>query len=166
MYHKATDTPFQCRALNINEDLGQIAYVFSDKTGTLTENDMVFRCCSIGGVNYAHSVNCVYISVLCPAINRIFCCMHSSTFVPLIYTLQSTPSHLHPPIYTLSSTPSHLHPPIYTLPSIPSHLHPHIYTLTHLHPPIYTLTHLHLHPHTSTPSHLYPHTYIFSWFNC
>lgn len=57
MYHKQTNRPFQCRALNINEDLGQILYIFSDKTGTLTENEMVFRCCSIGGINYAHSVN-------------------------------------------------------------------------------------------------------------
>ena len=56
MYYEPTDQPFQCRALNINEDLGQIQYVFSDKTGTLTENEMVFRCCSIGGLNYPHNL--------------------------------------------------------------------------------------------------------------
>ncbi|KAG6485109.1 hypothetical protein ZIOFF_053638 [Zingiber officinale] len=44
---------FQCRALNINEDLGQIKYVFSDKTGTLTENKMEFRRTSIWGIDYS-----------------------------------------------------------------------------------------------------------------
>ncbi|CAL0333621.1 unnamed protein product [Lupinus luteus] len=55
MYDKATDSRFQCRALNINEDLGQIKYVFSDKTGTLTENKMEFQCASIRGVDYNFS---------------------------------------------------------------------------------------------------------------
>jgi len=44
---------FQCRALNINEDFGQIKYVFSSKTGTLTENKMEFQCASIRGVDYS-----------------------------------------------------------------------------------------------------------------
>lgn len=52
MLDEATNTRFQCRALNINEDLGQIKYVFSDKTGTLTENKMEFQCASIAGVDY------------------------------------------------------------------------------------------------------------------
>ena len=63
MYYEAGDRPFQCRALNISEDLGQIEYVFSDKTGTLTENDMVFRCCSIGGKNYPHTQTGVCVCV-------------------------------------------------------------------------------------------------------
>ncbi|MBA0749858.1 hypothetical protein Gogos_003736 [Gossypium gossypioides] len=53
MYDESSNSRFQCRALNINEDLGQIKYVFSDKTGTLTENKMEFQCASIWGVDYS-----------------------------------------------------------------------------------------------------------------
>ncbi|KAK7313723.1 hypothetical protein VNO77_38918 [Canavalia gladiata] len=53
MYDKTSNSRFMCRALNINEDLGQIKYVFSDKTGTLTENKMEFQCASIFGIDYS-----------------------------------------------------------------------------------------------------------------
>lgn len=32
----------------------QIQYIFSDKTGTLTENKMIFRRCAVGGQDYVH----------------------------------------------------------------------------------------------------------------
>ncbi|KAK4782842.1 hypothetical protein SAY86_007216 [Trapa natans] len=60
MYDSASESRFQCRSLNINEDLGQIRYIFSDKTGTLTENKMEFRRASIFGKDYGnpeHAVN-------------------------------------------------------------------------------------------------------------
>ncbi|KAJ3676612.1 hypothetical protein LUZ60_004024 [Juncus effusus] len=56
LYDEGSNSRFQCRALNINEDLGQIKYVFSDKTGTLTENKMEFNCATIRGVDYSNGV--------------------------------------------------------------------------------------------------------------
>lgn len=59
-YNEKMDSTVQCRALNITEDLGQIQYLFSDKTGTLTENKMVFRRCSVAGFDYCHEENGEY----------------------------------------------------------------------------------------------------------
>ncbi|KAG5636641.1 hypothetical protein H0H81_007350 [Sphagnurus paluster] len=57
MYYARTDTPALCRTSSLVEELGQIEYVFSDKTGTLTCNEMEFRCCSVAGVAYADVVD-------------------------------------------------------------------------------------------------------------
>ena len=54
MYYPEMDKRIDCRALNITEDLGQVEYIFSDKTGTLTENQMEFKTCSIFGKDYPH----------------------------------------------------------------------------------------------------------------
>lgn len=54
LYDPHSDKRTECRAMNITEELGQVQYVFSDKTGTLTENRMIFRRCTIAGVEYNH----------------------------------------------------------------------------------------------------------------
>ena len=54
LFHEESNKRIECRALNITEDLGQIDYIFSDKTGTLTENQMIFRRCTIGGIDYSN----------------------------------------------------------------------------------------------------------------
>ncbi|CAG8531096.1 15145_t:CDS:10 [Funneliformis caledonium] len=56
MYYEKTDTPALCRTSSLVEELGQIEYIFSDKTGTLTCNEMEFKQCSIAGVAYADVV--------------------------------------------------------------------------------------------------------------
>ena len=56
IYYDKTDTPATCRTSSLIEELGQIEYIFSDKTGTLTCNMMEFRQCSIGGIQYADEV--------------------------------------------------------------------------------------------------------------
>ena len=52
MYHEETDTPCQVRTWNISDNLGQIEFIFSDKTGKLTRNIMEFKHCSIGRALY------------------------------------------------------------------------------------------------------------------
>ncbi|MEE6503137.1 hypothetical protein FKM82_004751 [Ascaphus truei] len=52
MFYAKKGTPAEARTTTLNEELGQIEYIFSDKTGTLTQNIMTFNKCSINGKVY------------------------------------------------------------------------------------------------------------------
>ncbi|KAL2578725.1 hypothetical protein AAZV13_15G024500 [Glycine max] len=52
MYDDESGTPAEARTSNLNEELGQVDTILSDKTGTLTCNQMDFLKCSIAGTAY------------------------------------------------------------------------------------------------------------------
>ena len=56
MYYEQTDTRALVRTMTLNEELGQISHIFSDKTGTLTCNIMDYRKASIGGQSYGEGI--------------------------------------------------------------------------------------------------------------
>jgi phospholipid-translocating ATPase len=56
MFYAPYDTACVPKTWNISDDLGQIEYIFSDKTGTLTQNIMEFQRCSVNGVPYGEGV--------------------------------------------------------------------------------------------------------------
>ncbi|PHU19614.1 Phospholipid-transporting ATPase 10 [Capsicum chinense] len=56
MYYEETDKPARARISYLNEELGQVDTILSDKTDTLTCNSMEFVKCSIAGDAYGRVV--------------------------------------------------------------------------------------------------------------
>ena len=62
MYDSKSNQGAKVNSTDLNEDLGQIQYLFSDKTGTLTENEMTFKHFALDNFTYSQCENEIYLA--------------------------------------------------------------------------------------------------------
>ena len=70
MYDKKTMRGCKVQSSTLNEELGQVKYVFTDKTGTLTKNSMKFKMMSIGKNIYGSFKNFNFLTKNSSTINK------------------------------------------------------------------------------------------------
>jgi len=51
-YEQGQVRKLKCQTMNLHEDLGLVEYIFTDKTGTLTKNELVFKALSVANSTY------------------------------------------------------------------------------------------------------------------
>lgn len=87
MYCEETDKPAMARTSNLNEELGQVRYIFSDKTGTLTRNVMEFKKCSIAGAVYDETNFDKLTQILNSNINQVMYIREFLTLLAVCHTV-------------------------------------------------------------------------------